>query len=366
MLAVLAVLLPLLLGRGELAVGPGRSQAGAAPGWWDGAGPQRARRARIMLAYGSGGAPEWSAARLRYYLAHVRPDGRPDDWFFDTVLFLALASGQWRSLCPGFGDAPPRAQDWRWYLEERLFGGIHEVGELQQAARELGRELGDPRHVVWVIIMIPYPDPRATEFGALAEGERALDLSQEADRVEAVRWYLREVARRWSQGGYEHLRLGGFYWVHEEVPEGDRQLIRAVSALAWQQMQPLYWIPYYGAHGNTAWRELGFDVAIQQPNYYFYDVPRDRLAEAAAIGRRYRMGMELELDRRVLESAERRARYASYLDAGWEYGFQEAGWLAWYDDTALMECARAADPEVRRIYDDTYLFAKGRYRPRGG
>lgn len=357
-LLVTAVALgPVLLAPGK----PGEASRllrGSAPqtsGPWA-TGYRRHSPARIVLAYDSPGGVPWTADRLRYYVTHVQPDGKADDWFFDTVLFLALASDSERSFCPGFGKQYARAEDWLWYLDQRLFGGHRDLAELEEAVHRAGQELHERSHIIRVIIMVPYPDPRSVDFGA-PEG-RPLNLSRTEDRAAAVRWYLREVAQRWSRARLDHLRLAGFYWVHEAVPEEDRALLRQVWDMVGNQLLPLYWIPYFGAEGNHEWHQLGFDIAIQQPNYYFYDVPPERLEEASGLAHSHRMGVELELDRRVLTSKQHRDRYQLYLQKGAEHGYQRAGILAWYDDTALLEAAQSRDPEVRSVYDATYAFLR--------
>ena len=329
------------------------------PEWWDtdarGRGP-----ARIILLYNSGGMPAWTVDRLRYYISHVTADGTPDHWFFDTVLVLALTGESQRSFEPNYGKGPALAEDWQQYLDGRLFSGLSELAALEKAVHEANARLGGSSHVVRVIISIPYPDPRATDFGTV-EG-KALNFSRAEDRAEAVRWYLREVSRRWSASQFEHLRLGGFYWVREEVPASDDNLLKLVSGLVGRQLLPFYWIPYFGSEGSRKWQELGFDVAIQQPNYFFYDVPPERIDEAARFAREHRMGVEIEMDRRVVSSPERRERYESYLNGGVDQGYLYSGTLAWYDDAALLECGQSKDPAVRRLYDATYRFVSGKYR----
>jgi len=327
--------------------------------WWDTDARWR-KPARIILLYNSGGMPVWSADRLRYYVSHVGTDGKPDDWFFDTVLILALTGESQRSFEPNYGNGPGLADDWKQYLDGRLFGGMSELAELEKVVDGVGAQIQDRSHTVRVIISIPYPDPRATDFGTL-DG-KALNFSRDEDRAEAVRWYLRQVSMRWTRSHFEHLRLAGFYWVREEVPAADAGLVKRVSDLSAHQLLPFYWIPYYGSEGGTKWQELGFTVAIQQPNYFFYDVPRERISEAARFAQDHRMGMEFEMDRRVLESPERRERYESYLNGGVDHGYLYSGMLAWYDDCALLECGRSQDPAVRRLYDATYRFVTGKYR----
>jgi hypothetical protein len=315
---------------------------------------------RIILLYNSGGMPAWTADRLKYYVAHVNADGVPDDWFFDTVLILALTGESQRSFEPNYGNGPGLAEDWRYYLDNRLFGGLSEMAELEKAVDATSKALSDPAHTIRVVIGIPYPDPRATQFGDL-DG-KSLDFSRCEDRAAAVRWYLREVSRRWTSSHFEHLRLAGFYWVREEAPEPDRPLLKLVSNLVGSQLLPFYWIPYFGSEGGSKWRELGFDIAIQQPNYFFYEVPPERIREAAKFAFDQRMGVEMEMDRRVTKSDERRERYLRYLDGGVDIGYLHSGILAWYDDFALLECGQSKDLALRKVYDETHRFVTGRYR----
>jgi hypothetical protein len=327
--------------------------------WWD-TDARGLRPSRIILLYNSGGMPAWTADRLKYYIAHVAPDGKPDDWFFDTVLVLALTAESQRSFEPNYGSGPAIADDWRQYLDQRLFGGLSEMAELEKAVQQASNQLGEATHTIRVVISIPYPDPRATQFGDF-DG-RQLDFSHSEDRAAAVRWYLREVSRRWTASHFEHLRLAGFYWVREEAPDQDRALLRLASNLVADQLLPFYWIPYFGSQGGSKWRELGFDIAIQQPNYFFYEVPPQRIEEAAEFAKQHYMGVEMEMDKRVVTSQERRERYLRYLDGGVEHGYLQAGILAWYDDCALLECGQAQDPAIRRVYDQTFRFVTGRYR----
>lgn len=354
------MLVPVLLTPGSAqATVRGWRAAEEVTGWWDTGARRLAKPCRMILLYNSGGMPAWTGDRLRYYVTHVNANGAPDGWFFDTFLYLALAAESQRGLEPNYGNGPSRAEDWRWYLDQRLFGSDSDLAELERAVAAAGKQLGDETHTVRVIIAIPYPDSRATNFGSL-DGP-ALDFSRNEDRATAVKWYLRQVAQRWTASHFEHLRLGGFYWLREEVPEGDKALVKMASGLVAHQLLPFYWIPYYGSAGWDQWRELGFDVAIQQPNYFFYDVPRERIQQAAEFAWDHRMGVEIELDRRVINSQERHDRYRRYLQGGVEQGYQRASTLAWYDDYALMECARAQDPAARRLYDETYDFVRGVY-----
>lgn len=313
---------------------------------------------RIILTYNSANRAPWKVEELVPYVAHLTPEGRPDSWFFDTVLVLGLNAPSGRGLCPGFG-APSTVEDWQWYLAHRLFGEEGELVALDRAVAQVGKSLNAPSHRVRVIIAIPYPDPKCEVFGEV-EG-KLVSLATTEGRLAAVDWYLTQVAQGWTRGHFAHLTLAGYYWIHEEVPAEDEALLPQVAARSRARLLPLYWIPWFGARGAGEWRRWGFSYALQQPNYFFYEVGPERLREAADFARAHGMGVELELDQRLLTSPDHRARYRRYLDAGVEFGFMQNPLLAWYDDSALLLASRASDPEVRSFYDDSYAFTRGAY-----
>src|SRR3546814_10118569 len=55
--------------------------------------------------------------------------------------------------------------------------------------------------------------------------------------------------------------------------------------------------------------------------------------------------------------------YYDYLDAAYEYHYQNS-FLAWYQNTdTLLVSSKSTNPDIRNIYDQTYLFIEGKYRP---
>ena len=78
------------------------------------------------------------------------------------------------------------------------------------------------------------------------------------------------------------------------------------------------------------------------------------------------MGVELELAYLARTDPERRARYRAYLDAGAKYGFMDHAILGYFQSVGLLrEFAASPDPAIRDLYDQTYRFVKGTYRPNG-
>jgi hypothetical protein len=146
-----------------------------------------------------------------------------------------------------------------------------------------------------------------------------------------------------------HLELRAVYWLDEAVwqdsaggSDGPRPAIRAAHDRGLQVL----WIPYYGAGGAARWRELGFDAAWQQPNYFFdASLPRTRLDSAVQRADAAQMGLELELDKRIVsDSASRRRLDESVL----ALRRARVRSLAVYDGAgALYELFRSTQPELR-------------------
>jgi len=356
----------------------------------------------IALIYNGvypGNRGDWTAADALPYVAYVGPSQdqgpvtgldhgqdhgrgqdttpRPQGWMFDTILMLAISA-------PGggvLGGSPgARMSDWSWYLD-KTFSPKGDLAAFEAATAEAAAALGDPEHKLNVILMLPYPAAEVTSFGDVDNDgnpesfalQGRTQAQADADRLQALRWYIDEATRRWNASGYRHLRLVGWYWVNETVYDNDAGLVKQVSALvhtlpaitdgATDTPPKLYWIPWFNAPGSDRPQSLGLDYTMMQPNYMFLSqVPKTRFAETAERAEKYHLGIEIESEDWVLTSAAARERYFDYLRAGKELGFMEGVLLSYYQGVKVMaQAAQSTDPEVRRVYDATYLFMKGKF-----
>lgn len=328
-------------------------------------GDESAAGARhIVLIYnGAKHHRDWQTPDFVPLLSYVNRDGRPIAPLFDTFLVLPLTLGTDRAFCPGFGKIPVNAGDVSAYRDDRLFGGDDQLRKLDAAAAQVAKCLHAPALRWKVILTLAYPDPTQTAFGPVGSGGANLDLSRHADRLEAMRWYIRTVRERWTAAAFRHLDMVGWYWVHEASEGEDGKLLPEVAKLVHADGGRFFWIPWFKAPGAGRGADWGFDASIHQPNYFFdfYNGPDTRLNEAAAFARRHGMGVELELDEAVLTRADARAKYRDYLRIGRDEGYRDHALTAWYMGVAaLVEAARNPDPEVRAIYDETHAFITGR------
>ncbi|HHV56124.1 MAG TPA: DUF4855 domain-containing protein [Firmicutes bacterium] len=320
---------------------------------------------------------DWTPADALPYVAYLGPDAQealsPLSWFFDTILLLGLSTPGGGAL----GSSPGATlADWIWYLD-KTFSPTGDLAAFEAATARAAAALGDPGHRLNVILMLPYPAPEVSSFGDIDNDGRPEGFSLEgrtqaqadADRLRALQWYIAEATRRWQANQYRHLRLVGWYWVNESIDSSDAGLVRQVSAFihnlppAPETATKLYWIPWFNAPGSEDPRSFGLDYTMMQPNYMFLpQVPKTRFAETAERAEKYHLGLEIESEDWVLTSAAARERYFDYLRAGKQLGFMNGVLLSYYQGVkVLAQAARSADPEVRRVYDATYLFTIGRW-----
>lgn len=322
--------------------------------------PAAAGAKRIALIYNGKGHRNWRSGDFTPLLSYTNRDGRPLGPMFDSFLLLALKLETGHAICPGFGP-PADREALLTYMDQRLFGGRNDLRTLDDDAEQVKKSLHAPGMRWKVFLTIPYPDPRMHTFGPVSPGGKSLDLAGETDRLQMVRWYMREATRRWDAAGYRNLDLVGWYWIHEASKGPDLTLLPRVGDMVRSKGGRFLWIPYNGAAGAARWRELGFDAAVYQPNYAFekYQGPEDLLHYAADFARENGMGVEIEVESGLWKIPEYRKRYEAYLRVGREKGYQKA-LLAWYMGThVLLEMAHSNDPLERRLYDDTYRFIAG-------
>ncbi len=136
--------------------------------------------------------------------------------------------------------------------------------------------------------------------------------------------YIDEVIRIFKSKNYKNLELAGFYWVAEEATHS-RTIIHQVGDHMRSLGYKFYWIPYWGSDGHGEWKELKFDIAYQQPNYFFYQQKPDsvHLPKVCEFAKERGMYLEVEFDERALKSNPdyRADRLHDYMDAFHRFTF---------------------------------------------
>lgn len=306
------------------------------------------------------------------YVGYIDTNSNIKDTFFDTFLLLPASIRYYGVDGRDYDNAlkPSNKEDWELFINE-LFTPNYQLDALNKAVQIVNETL-DKDQVANVIIAIPYPSTRQSNFGKLDANSRSLSFAGvktgDEKRFLAISWFVEETLARFEAAGFSNLRLVGFYWNQEDIePRNSPQMLDPVisntSNLLHDKGLRFYWIPYYQACGFRNWQQLGFDVAMLQPNFSFSSLKlneaEDRLKQAAELANRYGLGLEMELHM-DLYNPELRQKYLAYLEFGRKLGYQNNSVISYYQ--SVDDFAKAAfhpNPEIRLLYDETYKFVKG-------
>lgn len=350
----------------------------------------------LMLLYGNAENP-WTVDHLKYYVAHFDAAGKPDDWLYDSFLFLNTKAGSGRDFCAdvnlgttmsGEGDffavcspQPANEKDWNELLEF-YFGQSGALATLDGAVdyclKNIGRPYGPRRNVC---LMLPYSHVTQTAFGSLTPGGASLDFSVDRQnlqkathaRLDAERWIVDEIDRRWRSQSFRHIHLLGVYWMFETMYRAwnvdDHWLIKELRKHIHAHGLKFIWIPFwssYNVHLLDNYQDYYFDVAFLQPNYMFYREGRS-LQQAAQAARQRKVGIELEyyleLNEPIKIVGERHTRFRDYLNGGVVYRYMnEAACTHFQGIGSLERMFHDEGPVEREFYEDIYHFVKGDYQ----
>ncbi|MGG3311153.1 DUF4855 domain-containing protein [Paenibacillus lautus] len=313
------------------------------------------------------GLGDWNKERIIPNISYVNKDGEPVDWLFDGILYLGLASPAGRD----FGVGQTILEDWNWYLD-KTFAAAGDMQQLNEATVEVGSKLNQPDHKMKVVLMIPNPGEYVNDFGdvdgdGVSESFRDSVVGKEKaqeNRIKAMQWWLDQVRQRWQEANYSNLELVGMYWLEEQISTSDTgpDLIKAVSGKVHDMDLKFFWIPHSLAYKAFMWKDVGFDNAAFQPNYFFEDMGYDRLEDAANLAKQYGMTNEVEFDDRMLTDGVFRERFIDYLNSGVETGLMQNGFRAYYQgNNAVYNAAVNQDPSNRILYDWLYQYVNGTY-----
>jgi len=295
----------------------------------------------------------------------VDEQGIPQDWFFDSFLFIEFATDKGTYIHFHPKDSPlPTIDDWVW-LADGWFRPTTGLIGLEQAVAEVADKLGPADRKAKVVIGMPMPSTDDTAFGPLPGEQNKLDFSATDDRLRALQWYIQRVLEQWRDRNYQHLELVGFYWTNEYTPPADYELISCTSDYLHAMGYKLFQIPYSGDF--SVWRQIGFDAIMPHPVYYTRkaDAHLVHLWWAARKAYTYNMGFELELDGRALTDETYMERMVAALDAGACYGWMKGALMSYYEGGGAVRQFAATPGIGRDLYRKLYEYVKGTYVPSG-
>lgn len=317
-----------------------------------------------LIYHGRKSRVAWTREALLPYVAYVDRQGNPVDWLFDSFLFTEFAHDTGISFYHDTGKKPwPTVNDWQWLVDAWFRENTGLIG-LERAMDSAGKVLKEPNRKANVVISVPLPQQSIREFGPLPGQNRVLDFSKLEDRQKALAWYVDCVSDRYAKGDYPHLRLLGFYWTSETMPDSDRALVKWFARYLHRKNAKFYWIPYFSAAGIEHWKDWGFDAVMLQPNHFFHaKSPASRLTDTAKRAMGAGLGVEMEFDGRALQSDIFREHFYNYLDAGAKYGWMTESVLGWYEGGGSIKMMLDRPDQGREMYDALYRFVKGAYAP---
>jgi len=297
--------------------------------------PQEAGFHHCALIYET--APR-GVAELAPYVADER------GWLFDSFLFLRQSTSKGVSTQEG----QTRQADWEEQFAAWLAPG-RDLAALDEAIDQASKRFG-PVAPRTIILSIPHPSPLVKDFGDVDGDGQSEDLSTTQGQEKVARWYVAEAQRRFAAAGFKHLRLWGLYWMNEGVSDAEKANMRMYSRVIHEAGRRFLWIPYFHARNWQNWRDLGFDVAIMQPNYAFLEthhgtVRRNRLAVNAAEARAKGLGVEIELPMTLSIPGSPRL-FREYLrdGAASRYGYQQAATAYYLGSNWIEKLAASKDP----------------------
>ena len=281
-----------------------------------------------LMYYGKDFHLDWTEADLEHYLIHTFQDGR-NEWLFPCFLYLENEDNNKYQF--GYDKKYTKLaakQQWQWIIN-RMFEQDKAFDALDKAITKAKQKYGEPPFRHKVIMMIPFPAAEVNNWGTL--NGRNLDFATPSNRIIALKWYIDTFLENFTRARYKNFDLEGFYWFQERETS-KAPLEPEISNYIHQKGLRLYWIPYYNAPGHQRWKELGFDIAYMQTNYFLHpQLPETRLIDTFNKAKENEMAIELEIDERFFTQNETyKPRVVNILDYFEEYGIFDNCALSYY------------------------------------
>lgn len=314
-----------------------------------------------LIYHGNTNRLAWNAEQLKPYL-YTMENGKPQ-WLFDGFLFLEIfRTKDGKNFDYRIQPALQRP-DWEWLIQRtfRDGSGPDALEELMAGLDKQGFKAPYKRKVV---LSIPNPVNDDVTWGEL--NGKKLDFHSTEDRVAAATWFADRMLEEWKKKNYKYLELAGFYWLRETINNDKAvDLVKAVGEYVHQKKLDFYWIPYYGAKRAGEWKNMGFDIAYQQPNYFFnLDSPHDILTGAIDFGKKANSAFEMEFDARLMTNDGYMKKYNDYIDEFGKEGIWQHTPVAYYEGgDGWYKMSQSSDPKVRKAFQrlsDTLVVRKSR------
>lgn len=307
---------------------------------------------RDMVLIYDGGAHRnicWTSDHWAPYVAYKDKNGI-DQWLFDGFLFLEFKDGKGRCFASYYEKQGARKIEWK-ALVDNYFRIGNAVMALNDQIKKIVEEtvLTSPEKRK-VVLCLPEPIPNQKDWGQI-EGV-SMDFSLKTDRIKACKWYIDYAEKCFREVSPEHLELTGFYWIAEEATNS-RDLAKDISDYIHQKKYNFYWIPYFKSDGYKEWKELGFDKAYYQPNYFFKEErPISQIEEACKTAIDNGMSLEMEFDENALAETDWGYRLNDYMEVFRKFGVLDSIDIAYYQGgDAFYRLYHSDNPIDKKLYN---------------
>lgn len=291
---------------------------------------QKRKHPKDMVLIYDGGAHRnirWTSEHLAPYVAYKDKNGI-DQWLFDGFLFLEFKDGKGRCFASYYEEQGARKTEWEALVDNYFRSGNAVIALNEQIQKVVEESKLSPPEKRKIVLCLPEPIPDQKDWGSI--DKVAMDFSLKTDRIKACKWYIAYAEKCFREAAPEHLELTGFYWIAEEATNS-RDLAPGVSKYLQQKGYNFYWIPYFKSDGYKEWKELGFDKAYYQPNYFFKEeIPVSQIEEACETAISSGMSMEMEFDERALAKTGWGYRLNDYINVFKEFGVLDSMDIAYY------------------------------------
>ena len=363
----------------------------------------------VTMGWHNTNPPKWTRGRFASHVRYTDPDGI-NHWLFDAFLCIDGWDSQRHRIYSIDASGRRSADKASWEnLLDAWLGDEGALKELDAAVEEASAALGTPPSPRYVVMSVP--DPIRFEYFNNRSSSTTywgddLDFARVEDQVAACKWFMNQCRERFYARRFRHLELAGFYVLSESLQldpafytaagqscadedtwnwsaKNWELIVPQLSAYAHSCLEGLWWIPYHLAPGYKVWRQLGFDAAFMQPNYYWdHDAVSHPLSLTKMALQTYRMGIELEFEYSLVAGVMAdgrsgpdgagnptfyakdvpllRSRLRECMQCYKDTGLYGAIPLALYSGTdALHQLASSTDPGDREMYHDLCQFIIG-------
>ena len=344
----------------------------------------------LVLCYGGSShrTPyRWDKQRFAPFVTYTDKQGK-EHWLFDSFLaieFQVTSSIDSKPYSYMVGLKLTSAAKPQWQeLIDYWFDKDNGINALEEAVKEAAQRMGTPPSKRKVIFSFPNPviyrlydkTNESTVYWGELNG-RELDFSVGKDRVDACKWFIDQVRRKFDEANYQYVELAGFYIISEEivvspaVEDGwnhelkrSEEVVPPVAEYLHALNECLCWIPYNRAGGYKRWKQVGVDYAYMQPNHFWDDKGERPLPRFFSDIKAHDLAMEFEFDEALLEGKPNcdvyKKRFREYISNAKSEGIYGKQPLSYYHGTNGFYDLWASPAEKdKELYHEFCQFVTG-------